>query len=55
MCEPIEGEPGLLYHEFLIVLGRIAINYIKTSETVSGRLEDFFVEKLNFRKQGEVI
>ncbi len=55
MCEPIEGEPGLLFHEFLILLGRIALKFVKTSETVSGRLEDFFVEKLNFRKQTETV
>ena len=25
-CEPLENEPGLLFHEFIMLLGRIAIN-----------------------------
>ena len=50
MCEPLEGEPGLLFHEFIFVLGRIACNCVNTSDNISGKLNDFFVEKLGFHK-----
>ena len=49
LCEPLENEPGLLFHEFVLLLGRIACNCISTSETIGGKLNDFFVEKLNFK------
>ena len=45
-CEPMEGEPGLLFHEFIFLLGRIACTCVQTSETIGGKLQDFFVEKL---------
>jgi len=35
-CEPMEGEPGLLFHEFVFLLGRIACNCVTTSATISG-------------------
>jgi hypothetical protein len=50
LCEPMDGEPGLLFHEFVFLLGRIASNCVNTSEHISGKLNNFFVEKLNFRK-----
>jgi len=53
LCEPLEGEPGLLFHEFVFALGRIAFYFVNTSDTISGKLEDFFVEKLNFKRVDE--
>lgn len=50
MCEPVEGEPGLLFHEFIFMLGRIACNCVNTSDSIAGKLNDFFVEKLSFHK-----
>ena len=49
----MHGEPGLLFHEFILMLGRIACNCVNTSDVISGKLVDFFVEKLNFRKVAE--
>lgn len=49
-CEPKVGEPGLLFHEFIFVLGRIACNCVNTSDNIAGKLGDFFVEKLGFHK-----
>jgi len=49
-CEPKDGEPGLLFHEFIFVLGRIACNCVNTSDNIAGKLQDFFVEKLGFHK-----
>ena len=39
-----------MFHEYIFLLGRIACNCVNTSETISGKLQDFFVEKLQFRK-----
>lgn len=50
LCDPLEGEPGCLFHEFIFLLGRIACNCVETSPTMSGKLTDFFVEKLHFHK-----
>lgn len=50
VCEPRKGEPSLLFHEFVFLLSRIAISKVKTSSTVSGNLNDFFVEKLGFSR-----
>jgi hypothetical protein len=50
MCEPVDGEPGLLFHEFVFLLGRVASNCVNTSDHIAGKLNNFFVEKLNFRK-----
>lgn len=47
-CEPRQGEPGLLFHEFIFLLSRIAIANVNTSGSVSGKLNDFFAEKLGF-------
>lgn len=46
----MEGEPGLLFHEFVFVLGRIACNCVNTSDNIAGKLNDFFVEKLGFHQ-----
>lgn len=46
----MEGEPGLLFHEFIFLLGRIACNCVNTSDNISGKLSDFLVEKLSFHK-----
>jgi len=48
--EPKEGEPGLLFHEFVFVLGRVASNCVNTSDNIAGKLNDFFVEKLGFHQ-----
>ena len=50
-CEPIEGEPGLLFHEFIFLLGLIALHCMDHSPVTSELIETFFVEKLNFKKQ----
>ena len=49
-CEPKDGEPGLLFHEFIFLLGRIACNCVNTSDNIAGKLNDFFVEKLGFHR-----
>lgn len=48
LCEPMEGEPGLLFHEFIFLLGRIASNCVNTADSISGKLNNFFIEKLQF-------
>jgi len=47
--EPLENEPGLLLHEFILLLGRICANCKTTSATVHGNIKDFFDQDL-FRK-----
>ena len=54
MCEPRVGEPGLLFHEFIFLLSRIAITNVNTSGSISGKLNDFFVEKLNFARVTDI-
>jgi len=49
-CEPVEGEPGFLFHEFIFLLGQIAIHAMDHNALTSQLIEDFFVEKLNFKK-----
>lgn len=39
-----------MFHEFIFLLGRIACNCVNTSDSIGGKLQDFFVEKLNFHK-----
>jgi len=34
-CEPIDGEPGLLFHEFIFLLGLIAVSHMETSNMTS--------------------
>ena len=46
-------EPALHFHEFLFLLGLIALNSIDSSESISGKLQDFYIQKLNFRKPSE--
>ncbi len=53
-CEPKEGEPGLLFQEFIFLLGRIACNCVNTSDNIAGKLNDFFVEKLNFHRAHDI-
>jgi len=53
-CEPLNGEPGLLFHEFIFLLGLIAVSHMETSALVSQKIEDFFVEKLNFRPSNSI-
>jgi hypothetical protein len=48
--DPKPGEPGLLFHEFVFLLARIAITNVTTSSSVSGKLNDFFKEKLKFNE-----
>lgn len=47
-CEPRVGEPGLLFHEFVFLLSRIALNNVKTKGDIKGNLKDFFTTKLGF-------
>lgn len=54
MCEPHVGEPGLLFHEFVFLLSRIAITNVNTSGSVSGKLNDFFIEKLGFQRVTDI-
>ena len=53
----VEGEPQLFYHEFQLVLGRVALyQSVAAQDRNLGPLEkisDFFVEKLNFSKPKE--
>ena len=49
-CEPTDGEPALLFHEFIFLLGLIAIQFMTGSSQTSEQIENFFVEKLNFTK-----
>lgn len=53
-CDPEDGEPGLLFHEFIFLMGLIAANSMETSPVTSQVIEDFFVEKLNFKRQSEI-
>jgi hypothetical protein len=46
----VSGEPGLLFHEFIFLMGLIALNYMGTNPSTSNLIEDFFVEKLNFTR-----
>lgn len=55
VCEPRLGEPGLLFHEFIFLLSRIAIANVNTSGNVSGKLNDFFSEKLGFQRVIDVL
>ena len=48
LVDPVSGEPGLLFHEFIYLLGMIAYHCCNTAPDIGGRLENFFVEKLNF-------
>ena len=41
-CDPGHGEPGLLFHEFVFLLSRIAINNYKPSGSTSNNLNNFF-------------
>jgi hypothetical protein len=50
-CEPIEGEPGFLFHEFIFLLGLIAIHCWNHSSVTATIIEDFFVEKLGFERR----
>lgn len=49
-CEPTEGEPGFLFHEFIFLLGLIALHCMDHSPVTATLIEDFFVEKLNFKR-----
>ena len=43
-----------MFHEFIFLLGRIAVNCVNTSDNIAGKLNDFFVEKLSFHKVADV-
>lgn len=53
-CEPTEGEPGFLFHEFIFLLGLIALHCMEHTPTTATLIEDFFVEKLNFKRQTSI-
>jgi len=55
VCDPRVGEPGLLFHEFIFLLSRIALANVNTSGNVSGKLNDFFSEKLGFQRVIDVL
>ena len=46
--EPLPGEPGLLFHEFLFLLAMIALNAETLSPVPHKQIELFFVNKLEF-------
>jgi len=46
-------EPALHFHEFLFLLGLIAYYGITTSTKMDQKLQDFYIQKLNFRKPTE--
>ena len=46
-------EPALHFHEFIFLMGLIAHNCIDSSDSISGKLQDFYIQKLNFRKPSE--
>jgi hypothetical protein len=46
---PADGEPGLHFHEFIFLLGLIAITTCDSAASAPELIEDFFVEKLNFK------
>ena len=47
-CEPAEGEPGLLFHEFIFLIAMIALNAETLSPIPHMQIEKFLVEKLGF-------
>ena len=61
MVDPMEDssgevcEPALHFHEFLFLLGLIAHDRINSNgcETIAMQLQDFYIQKLNFRKPSE--
>ena len=53
-CDPDPGEPGFLFHEFIFLMGLIALHAMDHSPTTAQVIEDFFIEKLNFKKQSEI-
>jgi hypothetical protein len=46
----MEGEPGFLFHEFIFLLGLIAVHCTDHTHSTANLIEDFFVEKLNFKR-----
>ena len=46
-------EPALKFHEFLFLLGLIAWEHIRSSETAADRIQDFYVQRLGFGKRSE--
>jgi hypothetical protein len=52
-CEPLQGEPGLLFHEFIFLLAMIALNQDTDSVEPSQKIENFFIIKLQFNKVPE--
>jgi len=47
-CEPLPGEPGLLFHEFIFLLAMIAMNSETLSPAPHEQIEKFFNQKLQF-------
>ena len=47
--QPSDEEPGLLYHEFILLLGRMALTCIKSSKTEEGKLRIFLTENLGLK------
>jgi len=47
--EPLPGEPGLLFHEFLFLLSMIALNAETLSPVPHEQIEQFFIQKLEFK------
>jgi hypothetical protein len=47
--EPLANEPGLLLHEFILLLGRICANCKTTSDKIHGNIKDFFDQDI-FRR-----
>lgn len=53
-CDPEDGEPGLLFHEFIFLLGLIALHAMDHVPETCKIIEDFFIEKLNFKRETEI-
>lgn len=45
----------MLFHEFVFLLSRIAISKVKTAGSISGNLNDFFIEKLGFSRVTDIL
>jgi len=43
----------MVFHEFLFLIGLIALRCIDSSTTIQGKLHDFYTQKLNLQKPSE--
>jgi hypothetical protein len=50
LLESFEGEPGLMFHEFIFLLALIAITRPTKDADQARNIEDFFVQSLQFKE-----